>query len=70
MSDADSDLRIASKLQAVDRDLELLKEQGKVEGFLANVDNADRVRGLVEDIRDAMIQYQVCFGNVRTPQHL
>jgi hypothetical protein len=45
-------------------------EQGKVEGFFTNVENTDKIRGLVEDIHDAMIQYQVCFGNIRTPQHL
>jgi hypothetical protein len=40
-------------------------EQGKAEGFFTNVDNADKLRGLVEDIRDAMIHYQVCFANTR-----
>ena len=34
-------------------------EQGKVEGFFNNVKNADKLGGLVEDIRDAMINYQV-----------
>ena len=42
------------------RDLALLEEQGKVEGFFNNVKNADKLSGLVEDIRDAMIDYQVC----------
>ena len=37
-----------------------MEEQGKVEGFFNNVENADRLGGLVEDIRDAMIEYQVC----------
>ena len=37
-----------------------MEEQGKIEGFFNNVENADRLGGLVEDIRDAMIEYQVC----------
>jgi hypothetical protein len=36
-----------------------LAEQGKAEGFLNNVKNADKLGGLVEDIRDAMMEYQV-----------
>jgi len=34
-------------------------DQGKVKGFLTNVKNADKLGALVEDIRDAMIEYQV-----------
>jgi len=37
-----------------------LAEQGKIEGFYKNVDNAGKLGGLVEDIRDAMMEYQVC----------
>jgi len=36
-----------------------LAEQGKVEGFFNNVKNADKLDGLVEDIRDAVMDYQV-----------
>jgi len=32
-----------------------------VKGFFTNVKNADKLGGLVEDIRDAMMEYQVCF---------
>ena len=53
-------MMIARKFQGVHRGLSSLAEQGVVEGFFNNVENADRLRGLVEDIRDAMIQYQVC----------
>jgi len=35
-------------------------EQGKVQGFFDNIKNADKLGGLVEDIRDAMMHYQVC----------
>ena len=44
----------------VHRDLTLVAEQGKVEGFFNNVQNVDRLGGMVEDIRDAMMEYQVC----------
>jgi len=37
-----------------------LAEQGKIKGFFKNVDNAGKLGGLVEDIRDAMMEYQVC----------
>ena len=46
-------------MQDVLRDLTPLKAQGKVEGFFKNPENADKLGGLVEDIRDAMIEYQV-----------
>jgi hypothetical protein len=36
-----------------------LKEQGKVEGFFSNAKNAEKLTGLVDDIRDAAIDYQV-----------
>ena len=34
-----------------------------VEGFFNNVKNADRLGGLIEDIHDAMMDYQVCTLN-------
>ena len=55
--------RIGRKLQDIRQDLALLEEQGKVKGFFNNVKNADRLSGLAEDIRDAMIDYQVCVLN-------
>ena len=47
-------------MQDVRQDLALLVEQGKIEGFFNNAENAGKLGGLVEDIRDAMIEYQVC----------
>ena len=47
------------KLQDVGRDLVALEKQGKVEGFFNNTENAGKLSGLVEEIRDAMIEYQV-----------
>jgi len=34
-------------------------EQGKVTGFFKNVKDAEKLTGLAEDIRDAMMDYQV-----------
>jgi len=34
-------------------------DQGKIKGFFTNVKNAEKLGGLVEDIRDAMMEYQV-----------
>ena len=34
-------------------------EQGKVAGFLKNVIDAEKLNGLAENIRDAMMDYQV-----------
>jgi len=48
------------KLGKVLQELEPLKEQGKAEGFFQNVKNADKLGGLVEAIRIAMEEYQVC----------
>lgn len=57
-------MEICRKLDDVCRDLALLEEQGKVEGFFNNVVNADKLGGLVEDIRYAMMEYQVCIHNL------
>ena len=51
---------IGSKLGGIHQDLALLREQGKSEGFFSNVENADKLGGLVEDVRDAVMDYQVC----------
>ena len=58
---------IASKLEGVLRDLASLEEQGNVEGFFNNVVNADKLGGLNEDIRDAMMEYQVCTCDLSAP---
>ena len=51
---------VVRKLESILRELEPLADQGKVKGFFNNVANADRLGGLVEDIRDAVMDYQVC----------
>ena len=51
------------KLEDIRQGLVLLGEQGMAKGFFNNVKNADTLGGLVEDIRDAMLDYQVCAPN-------
>ena len=51
-------------MQSFHQDLDLLAKQGNVEGFFRNLENADRLSGLVEGIRDAMVEYQVCLDNL------
>ena len=58
-----SQVRIYRKLQDIHQDLVTLGSQGKTEGFFNNVENADKLGGLVEDVRDVMMDYQVCASN-------
>ena len=51
---------IVRRLEDVRRGLTLPAEQGKVIGFLANTENAQKINGLVEDVREALMDYQVC----------
>ena len=54
-------------MQEVIRDLAPLEKQGKVEGFFDNTENAAQLGGLVEGIRDAMMEYRVCTSNSSSP---
>ena len=47
------------KLEGIRQDLALIGEQGKTKGFFNNVENAEKLGGLVEDVRDAIMDYQV-----------
>jgi len=58
-----SDTRIARKLEDVCQSLTLLAEQGEVMGFLTNPENAQRINSLVDDIHEALMDYQVCLLN-------
>ena len=58
-----SQMGIGRKLEDVYQELVLLGEQGKAKGFFNNVKNAENLGGLVEDVRDAMMDYQVCALN-------
>ena len=57
---------ITRSLENIHRGLSQLQGQGKIEGFFNNVDNADKLSGAVEDIRDAMMDYQVRIRNLLT----
>ena len=46
-------------MEDVGRELVPLKKQGKVEGFFNNTENAGKLSSLVEEVRDAMMEYQV-----------
>jgi len=54
---------VTRKLGKVLRELEPLTEQGKVDGFLNNTPNANKLSGLVEEIHVAIEEYQVCNKN-------
>ena len=41
-----------------------LAERGKITRFLDNVRDGEILRGLAEDIRDAMTEYQVCIPSI------
>ena len=58
----DSQIATGRKLEDVRQDLTLLGEQGKTRGFFNNVENADKLGGLVEDLRDTIVDYQVCIA--------
>ena len=58
---------IGRKLEDIRQDLALLGEQGKTKGFFNNVENADKLGGLVEDVRDAMMDYQVGIASYDLP---
>ena len=50
---------VSRKLEEVHQELDLLAGQGKTSEFLANAESAQRINGLVEDIRQVMMDYQV-----------
>jgi len=51
------------KLENIYQDLTLPAEQGEAMRFLANTENAERINSLVEDIQEALMNYQVCIVN-------
>jgi len=57
---------VARKLDKVLKDLIPLAEWGKVTRFLNSTEDVDKLGSLVEDIRDAMMDYQVCPRNSPT----
>jgi len=57
----------ASKLEGFCQSLTLPEEQGRVNRFLTIPENAQRINTLVEDIFDALMEYQVYTLNYSLP---
>jgi len=51
---------IARKLEEIDQAMGSVATQEDLADFLGVPENALKVNGLVEDIRDALMDYQVC----------
>jgi len=51
---------IARKLEGICQSLTLPGDQGDLVKFLANPKNIQRINGLIEDIYEALMDYQVC----------
>jgi len=54
---------VARKLETAHQSLALPAEQGSVMEFLTNAKNVERINSLVEDIHEALMDYQVCMLN-------
>ena len=50
---------IARKLERVRQALDMIAAQKDIVGFLGNADNAQKLNDLVDDIREAVMDYQV-----------
>ena len=55
-----SDVRPVRKLDDILRALTPLEQRGKVTQFLNSTEDVNKLAGLVEDIHNAMMDYQVC----------
>jgi len=51
---------IARKLKEVDWAMDLVTTQEDLAGFLNNIEDAHKLNSLVEDVRYALMDYQVC----------
>jgi hypothetical protein len=51
---------ILRKLEDVSKALDQMTTQKDVAQFLSNTENAQKLNELVDDIREAMVAYQVC----------
>ena len=52
--------RVARKLEEIGRAMDSMKTQNNPVDFLNDPENSQRLNGLVEDIRYAFMDYQVC----------
>jgi len=53
-------MRVTRTLEGVCQGLTIHTEQGEVMEFLTKAKNAQRINSLVEDIHEALVDYQVC----------
>ena len=58
-----SDMEIVRKLEDICQNLILPEEQGEIVEFLTKTENAQKVNGLVEDVHEVLMGYQVCILN-------
>ena len=62
---------VARKLENIFQSLTLPEDEpedeGKVMESLTNTENAQRINGLVEDIHEALMDYQVCKSSYSSP---
>ena len=56
------DMGVSRRLKSICQSLTLATEQGRVVESLANTENAQRINDLVEDIHEALMDYQVCIS--------
>jgi len=60
---------VARKLEGIGRAMGPMTTQEDLALFLKNPENAQKVNGLVEDIRYTLIDYQVCTPGALTKLH-
>lgn len=58
-----SDVGVSRKLEDICQSLTLLAEQGEVVQFLTNTERVQKINGLVENIQEALMDYQACILN-------
>ena len=54
---------ISRKLEDIHQSLTIPAEEGQALEFLVNAENVRKNNDLVEDIREALLEYQVCMSN-------
>ena len=54
---------ISRKLEDIHQSLTVPAEEGQAMEFLINAENVRKINDLVEDIREALLEYQVCMSN-------
>ena len=60
-------MNIVRKLEDIHQSLILPVEQVEVTEFLTNTENAQRINNLVEDVHEALMDYQVCMLSCSLP---